>query len=149
MPIGDVCVREVMCTGRETTVSDAAKLMRERHVGNLIVVDGADNERVPVGIITDRDIVLGVISVKLEPDVITVGDLLNGELVTATDTQGIFETIEQMRLQGVRRMPIVNEKGYLVGIISLDDLIRLIASELKEIADLITWEQRREELLRQ
>jgi CBS domain-containing protein len=123
--------------------------MRERHVGNLIVVDGADNERVPVGIITDRDIVLGVISVKLEPDVITVGDLLNGELVTATDTQGIFETIEQMRLQGVRRMPIVNEKGYLVGIISLDDLIRLIASELKEIADLITWEQRREELLRQ
>lgn len=148
MNIGQVCTREVVCTGRDTTVSSAAQVMRERHVGDLIVVDEVDSERVPVGIITDRDIVLGVISVKLDPDVFTVGDLLNDELVTATDTQGIFETIEQMRMQGVRRMPIVNEKGYLVGIVSLDDLVRLIATELNEIANLMTWEQRREQLLR-
>jgi CBS domain-containing protein len=148
MPIDAICTRDVMCTGRDTTVSAAARMMRERHVGDLIVVDEVDGGRVPVGIVTDRDIVLGVISLKLDPDVFTVGDLLNGELVTAADTQGIFETIEQMRIQGVRRMPIVDEKGYLVGIVSLDDLVRHIASELNKIANLMTWEQEREELLR-
>jgi CBS domain-containing protein len=123
-------------------------MMRERHVGDLIVVDEVDGGRVPVGIVTDRDIVLGVISLKLDPDVFTVGDLLHAELITARETQGIFETIEQMRVQGVRRMPIVNEKGYLVGIVSLDDLVRHIASELNKIANLMTWEQEREQLLR-
>lgn len=148
MPIGAICTRDVVCAGRDTTVSAAAHIMRERHVGNLIVVDEVDGARLPVGIVTDRDIVLGVISLKLDPDIFTVGDLLHGELITARDTQGIFETIEQMRTQGVRRMPIVNEKGYLVGIVSLDDLVRLIASELNEIANLMRWEQQREHLLR-
>jgi len=148
MPIGAICTRDVVCTGRDTTVSAAAQIMRERHVGNLIVVDEVKGARLPVGIVTDRDIVLGVISLKLDPDVFTVGDLLHGELITARDTQGIFETIEQMRMQGVRRMPIVNEKGYLVGIVSLDDLVRLIASELNEIANLMRWEQQREHHLR-
>jgi CBS domain-containing protein len=148
MPIGAVCVRNVVCTASDTTISDAAHIMRERHVGNVIVIDEVDKKPVPVGIVTDRDIVLGVVAVKLDPDVITVGDLLNGELVTATESQGIFETIEQMRVQGVRRMPIVNNDGHLVGIVSLDDLVKLISSELSEIADLLTWEQRREELLR-
>ena len=149
MPIGAICTRDVVCTGRDTTVSAAAQIMRERHVGNLIVVDEVKGARLPVGIVTDRDIVLGVISLKLDPDVFTVGkDPLHGELITARDTQGIFETIEQMRMQGVRRMPIVNEKGYLVGIVSLDDLVRLIASELNEIANLMRWEQQREHLLR-
>jgi len=148
VPIGAICTRDVVCTGRDTKVSAAAHIMRERHVGNLIVVDEVDGARLPVGIVTDRDIVLGVISLKLDPDVFTVADLLHGELITTMDTQGIFETIEQMRLHGVRRMPIVNEKGYLVGIVSLDDLVRLIASELNKIAVLMTWEQEREQLLR-
>ena len=148
MPIDAICTRDVVCTGRDTTVSAAAHMMRERHVGDLIVVDEVDGGRVPVGIVTDRDIVLGVISLKLDPDVFTVGDLLHAELITARENQGIFETIEHMRVQGVRRMPIINEEGYLSGIVSLDDLVRYIASELNKIANLMTWEQEREQLLR-
>ena len=145
MPIGDVCVRDVVVARKETTIQQAAVLMRRHHVGDLVVVEeGASGRRVPAGIVTDRDIVVSVVATTLDAAVYTVGDLVARELVTAPEDQGVFETIQQMRANGVRRMPVVDRTGGLVGIVSVDDLIELLSEEMSELAKLISREQVRE-----
>jgi CBS domain-containing protein len=142
MPIGDVCVRDVVIATKDVTVQQAAVLMRRHHVGDLVVVvDGANGGQVPVGIVTDRDIVVSVVAPTVNAAVYTVGDLVARELVTVAEDQGVFETIQQMRMSGVRRMPVVNRAGGLVGIISVDDLIQLLSDEMSELAKLIAREQ--------
>jgi len=119
MPIGDICVRDVVVTGRDTTAREAAKLMTKHHVGNLVVVrEEAGGQAVPIGIITDRDIVRNVVAEALDPATFTLGDLGARELVTAREDQGIFECMQHMRINGIRRMPVVDREGGLVGIIS-------------------------------
>ena len=144
MPVGDICVREVVTATRETTIQEAARLMRENHVGDLLVLDHTKGNRKPVGIVTDRDIVVAIVALGLDPSVLTAGDIMGPELETAPDDQGVFETISQMRRAGVRRIPVVNKQGYLVGIMSVDDLIQLLAEEMGELAKLISREQRKE-----
>lgn len=144
MAIGTVCTREVAVAGRDTTVQEAARLMRQLHVGDLVVVENPGDTRTPVGIITDRDIVLSVLATGLDPAVFTLGDLITRDLVTCRDDQGIFECIQLMRINGVRRMPVVDHDGGLVGIISVDDLIELLAEELGELGKLIAREQAHE-----
>ena len=144
MPIGEVCVRDVVVADRSTTVQEAARLMRQHHVGNVVVVDALNGHRTPTGIVTDRDIVIGVVATSLNPAVFTLGDLVMQPLVTAREDQGIFETIQQMRAKGIRRMPIVDLQDDLVGIVSVDDLVQLLAEELSELGRLISREQARE-----
>jgi CBS domain-containing protein len=144
MPIGDICIREVVTATRDTTVQEAAQLMRENHVGDLVVMQGSNGNRAPVGIVTDRDIVVAVVAPDLDPAVLTLEDIMSPELETALEDQGVFETINQMRAAGVRRLPVVTKAGALVGILSIDDLIQLLAEEMTELAKLISREQRRE-----
>lgn len=144
MPIGHVCMRDVVIAGRDTTVREAAKLMAQHHVGNLVVIEETGGRTLPVGIITDRDIVRNVMAEDLDPAVFTLGDLVARELVTAPEDQGVFECIQNMRIHGIRRMPVVDRHGGLVGIISLDDLIQLLAEEMSELAKLISREQAHE-----
>jgi CBS domain-containing protein len=144
MPVGDICVREVVTATRDTTIQEAALLMRENHVGDLLVLDLVKGSRKPVGIITDRDIVVAIVALGLDPAVLTAGDMMGAELETVLEDQGVFETIYQMRRAGIRRIPVVNKQGYLVGIISIDDLIQLLAEEMSELAKLISREQRKE-----
>ncbi|HTS51150.1 MAG TPA: CBS domain-containing protein [Bryobacteraceae bacterium] len=148
MPIGDVCVRDVVVAGPETTVREAARLMAKQHVGNLVVVqEEAGGRVVPIGIITDRDIVRNVVAEALDARVFTLGDLGVRELVTVNEDLGIFECMQHMRLHGIRRMPVVDQDGALVGIISLDDMIQLLAEEMGELGKLIAREQAYEEAL--
>ena len=149
MPIGEICVREVVVAPKETTVQDAAHLMRQHHVGNLLIVDRPNGDGRPIGIVTDRDITISVVATKLDPSVFTLGDLVTENLVSAREDQGVFETIQQMRLKGIRRMPVVNKDGKLVGIVSVDDVIQLLAEEMNELSKLISHEQTREAQLRQ
>ena len=140
MPIGEICNREVVFSYPNHTVREAALLMREYHVGGLVVVE-ENGKRKPVGIVTDRDIAISIVALGLDPDVITVGDIMGPELVTVRENQGVFETIQQMRLKGVRRLPIVGEEGALVGIVAVDDLVALFADELSELSKVIVREQ--------
>lgn len=144
MPIGDICVRDVVTATTDTTAQQAAKLMRENHVGDLLVVDRINGKTVPVGIVTDRDIVVAIVALELDPAVICVGDIMGPKLETAQEDEGIFETIQLMRAAGVRRIPVVDSQGVLVGIVSTDDLIQLLAEEMMDLAKLISREQRRE-----
>jgi len=144
MPIGDICIREVVTASRETTIQQAAQLMRENHVGDLLVIDQQNGVRTPVGIVTDRDIVVAVVALGLDPRVLSVGDVMGPELQTVREDEGIFETLHQMRDAGVRRIPVVSEQKALVGIVSTDDIVQLLADEMTEVAKLISREQRRE-----
>jgi CBS domain-containing protein len=142
--IGTICERDVICAGRETTVQAAAKLMRHYHVGCLVIVDETDGRRVPVGIVTDRDIVVEVSALDLDPNVITIGDIGMPELVTVREGEGLLETVEIMRYKGVRRLPVVNESGELTGIVSIDDLLETLTEQMSEMARILGRERQHE-----
>jgi CBS domain-containing protein len=148
MSIGELCNRDVAFAMRETTIAAAAKLMRHYHVGSLVVVDEKAGRRVPVGIITDRDIVVEVVATGLDAGTITVGDIMVHEIVTAPESMGVMETIQLMRVKGVRRLPVVDAGGGLAGIVTVDDLLDVLAEELSELARIVVREQVREAQLR-
>ena len=148
MPVGELCIRQVVVAPRKASVLEAAKLMRQYHVGDIVVTDDIDGRRVPVGIVTDRDIVLEVLAQELDATSLTVGDIMAGDLITVRENEGVFQTIQLMRAKGARRAPVVNGEGTLVGIVSVDDLVELLAEELGELAKLISREQKREAELR-
>jgi len=144
MAIGEICSREVVLTRRDMNVREAARLMREYHVGALVVVDETGEGRVPVGMLTDRDIAVGIVAKGLDPDGLRVDEVMSPEVATARERDGVAETIELMRAKGVRRLPVVDERGTLVGIVSADDFVDLLAEEMSALARMITREQRRE-----
>jgi CBS domain-containing protein len=147
MPISDVCVRDVAIGSKDMTVQEAAQLMRRHHVGNVVVAEeGPSGRKVPVGIVTDRDIVVSVVATALDPAVYTLGDVVMEALVTAHEDDGIFESLQRMRVHAIRRMPVVDREGGLVGIVAVDDLIQLLSEEMSEITKLISREQARETL---
>jgi CBS domain-containing protein len=148
MPVGELCIRQVVVAPRNTSVLEAAKLMRQYHVGDIVVTDESDGRRVPVGIVTDRDIVLEVLAPELDAANLSVGDIMSSDLITARENAGVFQTIQLMRAKGARRAPVVNGEGFLVGIVSVDDLMELLADELSELAKLVSREQKREAEIR-
>jgi CBS domain-containing protein len=144
MPVSEICNREVVVVQRDDTALEAARLMRQHHVGDVLVVEDRNGVRVPVGIVTDRDLIMEIMAPELDEMVITVGDIIAKELVTVKESTGIFEAIQYMRQKAVRRLPIVNESGGLIGILTLDDLLELLSEELLEIAKLVKYEQQKE-----
>ena len=144
MPIGELAIRQVVVASRETSVLDAAKLMRQYHVGDVVITDETDGKRLPIGIVTDRDIVLEVLAQGVDAATLSVGDIMGGDLITVREYEGAFQTIQLMRAKGARRAPVVDKEGTLIGIVSADDFIELLAQELSELAKLISREQKQE-----
>ena len=150
MQLSEVCVLNVATCSRKTTVLEAARLMRQHHTGDLIVVDEADDERTPAGIITDRDIVVDVLGRDLDPAATLVGDMMVkiSHLVVARDTEDLSDAAERMRAHGVRRLPVVNRAGALVGVVTLDDLLQLLARNANLLAEIVSKEQAHEQRAR-
>jgi CBS domain-containing protein len=147
--IGEFCNRDVVVVTRETTVIAAAQLMRHHHVGTLVVCERLNGgRRIPVGIVTDRDVVVEVVAPELRADTITVGDIMEPGLVTARETEGLTQTLEIMRYKGVRRLPIVGADGQLIGIVAIDDLLAVLAEELDDVAKIIARGQMHEAVAR-
>jgi CBS domain-containing protein len=148
MPIGDICNREVVIIDKDCSVRDAARLMRAHHVGDLVVAEERDGRRIPIGILTDRDIVIEVIAEDVDVGSVAIGDVMSFKLLTAREEDDTFDTIKSMQTKGVRRLPVVDKQGQLVGIVTIDDLIDLLAETLMDVAGLIAYEQKREERIR-
>jgi CBS domain-containing protein len=144
MSVGEFCNREVIIIEKQESVVEAAKLMRHHHVGDVVVVEEKEGMNVPVGIVTDRDIVIEVIAEDIEPTSVAVGDIMSSELTTAGEDDELLETIKYMRSRGVRRLPVVNLQGGLVGILTVDDVLDLVAEQLSDLVGLATREQYRE-----
>ena len=144
MTIGTICNREVITVQRDATVLHAAVLMRQHHVGDVVVIENRKNKTVPIGIVTDRDIVVELVATELDCNVITVGDIIITKLIVVKDSAGVFEAIQLMANKGVRRLPVVDADGGLVGIITLDDLLLLLSKELAAFTKLVTREQKNE-----
>ncbi|MCD6707241.1 MAG: CBS domain-containing protein [Thiobacillus sp.] len=144
MAVGEICNREVVIAKKALSVVDAAQLMRKHHVGDLVVVEEKNGRRHPVGIVTDRDIVVEVVAAGVNPDALKVGDIMGPEVATVRESEGLFEALRYMRGKGVRRMPVVDRDGGLVGILTLDDLLGLLAEEMTELAKLVSHERQRE-----
>lgn len=149
MTVGEFCNREVVIASREETIVDIAKLMRRHHVGDVVIVDRSKEPPVPIGIMTDRDIVVAFIAAEVPLDSVTVGDVMSPELVTVREDEGIWECLQRMRIRGVRRIPVVNRQGGLEGILTVDDLLELFAEELLALAKVPTREVVREKKLRE
>lgn len=146
MPIADVCSRKVAVIDRKSKVTDAARVMREAHVGDVIVCAG--KERRPVGILTDRDIVVGLVAMGIAPESVQVEDVMTPTLVTVTEEQGIYDTIQLMERYGVSRLPVVTANGVLCGIVSSTDLLELLSREIGSLSRLSERQKNREKEVR-
>ncbi len=140
----EICNRDVIVIQRNEAALEAAKLMRQHHVGDVIVVDDRNGVRVPVGIVTDRDLVVEIVAPELDIAVITVGDIMAPELHTVKENTGVFEAIRLMRSKTIRRLPVVAENGGLIGILTLDDVLEMLSQELLNLAKLVRYEQKKE-----
>ena len=141
MLISDVCNRNVVCATRETTISDAASLMRHHHIGDVVVVDQLEGDRMPVGIVTDRDIVIEVVAMGLNPAAVTAGDVMTPSPVVAKQEDDALWALKVMRDRGVRRLPVVDDEGALTGLLSFDDLMQHLGTTLGDIAQVIGTER--------
>jgi CBS domain-containing protein len=141
MTIGLICNHNVATIGASEGIVDAAARMRGEHVGTLIVTERRGGAHVPVGILTDRDIVVGVVAKRVSPDSLTVGDTMTRDLLTVREDDGVEFALREMRRRGVRRAPVVGQRGELLGIVSLDDVVGHLATQLGRLADAIRLEQ--------
>lgn len=133
MAIGELCSREVIVIYRKDSVADAARLMRERHVGSVVVIEPGDGRR-PVGMLTDRDIAVGVVALGLDPEKTLVEAVMRPGLVFLRETDGVGRAVALMRDQGVRRLPVVDASDRLVGLLAADDLLDVLAGEMSDLA---------------
>ena len=144
MQISQICTHAVVSCRRGASAAEVARLMREQHVGDVIVVDSVDGQTLPVGIVTDRDLVVQVLAAGVDPELITASDLMSEQPTTALGSEGIYDAVWHMRGKGIRRLPIVDARGALVGVLTADDVTRFLASELNAVAQISTRQIRNE-----
>lgn len=144
MNTGEVCTRRVIVVAPQESIRDAARLMRHHHVGDLVVVEHADGANRPIGILTDRDIVVELLAAGVDMDAVTVGDVMSRPLLTAREQDDLSDTLKRMAQKGVRRIPVVGEDGKLAGLLSIDDLMTLLAELSQDISRLLSSELRHE-----
>lgn len=140
MSIGEICVREVVIAKARDSVHKAAQLMRDFSVRTVVVTKG----RHPVGILTDRDITVRVVAEGKDPQKTSIKEVMSARLITVRESASVGDGIRIMRGRGVRRLPVIDAEGKLIGIVTLDDLLDLIAEEMSALAALIRYEQEKE-----
>jgi CBS domain-containing protein len=145
MKLRDLCSRDVVTAEPPATLREASLLMRQGHVGALVVIERQGSGERPVGIVTDRDIVVAVIAVPgARPEGIRVGDIMSSPVFLVRESDGVFEALRTMSAHGVRRLPVVAEDGTLAGIVTADDVLRVMAAELANLGTALRRGRERE-----
>jgi len=148
MRAGEFCNREVVVVDEERSITEAAQIMREYHVGDVVICKVKNGKQTPVGIFTDRDIALEIVAKGTDPESISVGDAMSFELTTVTEDDDLMHVIEVMRDKGIRRVPVIDVDEALVGILTVDDIVDLLSEVLVDLAHLMDRQRRREAKLR-
>jgi len=144
MLVSEVFTSAVVRASRSTTLQEAAKLMRKQHVGALVVTDeGLERDR-PLGIVTDRDIVIKAVAEGLPVQRATVGEIMTQALATVLRTDTLTQALELMRTRGVRRLAVAEANGELAGIVSMDDIVDRLAGEIGAMHGILGNELARE-----
>ena len=140
MNVGQMCQRNAITIQRNDEIATAARLMREKHVGFLVVVEPSDHagDVVPGGVLTDRDIVVSTIALDIDPATLCVGDVMTRKPIVALAEDSVGDAVCQMRHAGARRLPVVGDYGHLIGVIALDDVLAHCANELGVAAAVIS-----------
>ena len=146
MKTGSICQRPVITIRSSDEVVKAAQLMREKHVGYLVVIETGTLR--PIGVLTDRDIVVAVVAREVDPATVRAGDIMSARPITADEDESVEEALGKMRQFGIRRLPVVNRRDELVGILATDDVLRALAVETQDIATAIRREQQIEGMRR-
>jgi CBS domain-containing protein len=146
MTVGEVCNRAVVIAKPGDSIAEAVRLMKTYHIGDVVVVEERQGRRVPIGIITDRDIALAVGERAVRLPFLRIDEVMSHDIVTAVEQESLHDALKKMRSFGVRRLPVVNERGGLEGIVAFDDVIGLLSEELHDLAALVEKAQTRERL---
>ncbi len=136
MHIGQICTRSLVTCSRETSAAELARKMRDQHVADVLVVESRAGRPAPVGLVTDRDLTVGVIARGRDPNQVCAADLMCTDLETALDSEFVYDAIWHMRKRQILRLPVVDSHGALVGVLTADDVAEFLASELSELARL-------------
>jgi CBS domain-containing protein len=145
MKVREFCSKEVVTVEPLASLREASIVMRNKHVGALVVVERENDGSRPVGIITDRDIIVAVIAVPgARPEGIRVCDAMSTRLAVAREDDGVFEAVQTMSERGVRRLPVVDAKGALCGIVTADDVQRVVSTEMANLATALKKGKERE-----
>lgn len=139
MAIGNMCRREVVSVKPGVSVKVAAQLMEDKNVGCVVVVEGGK----PIGILTDRDILLRVVNRGLDPAKCSAEQVMSRDVVSLKEDMGLFEALEHTKERGIRRFPVVDSGGELQGIITLDDILYILGKEMADVASIIEKESPR------
>lgn len=145
MRAGEFCNREVVVVDEERSITQTAEIMREYHVGDVVICKVRYGKQIPVGIFTDRDIALEIVAKGTDPDSISVGDAMSFDLATVTEDDDLMHVIEVMRDKGIRRVPVIDVDEALVGILTVDDIVDLLSEVLIDLAHLVDRQKKREE----
>jgi CBS domain-containing protein len=150
MNVGSICRREVVTVTPQIDLVAAAQVMRERHVGFLVVVEPEPNTKYgrPIGVLTDRDIVVSIVARGADPKLLTVADLMKRYPAMVDEADPLDQALHTMRRMGVRRLPVVGSAGMLSGVIALDDMLAVLCGEGGEAVDTVRHEQHNEARLR-
>ncbi len=141
MSVLELCSKHVVYIDHEAGITEVAQMMREEHVGCVVVVDGAGR---PIGMLTDRDLVVEVLAAEVPLENLSVRDIMSEQPLTVLEGEDIKPALNAMRAAGVRRAPVVDKEGLLSGLLSIDDVLVELSSELSDIICLIFQEQIRE-----
>ncbi len=144
MRVGEFCNREVVVIGEGSSITEAAVVMREHHVGDVVIVKARYGKQMPVGILTDRDIALEIIARGADPEVVRVGDAMSFDLSTVNEHDDLMHVIEVMRDKGIRRIPVTDADEALVGILTVDDILDVLSEVLIDLTHLVDRQKRRE-----
>ena len=127
---GEICKRKVTVGYRQTSLVAAAQLMREDHVGSVVVVDEDNGSRRVCGMVTDRDIVMAVVATGLLPEPLCLEDIMSERLITVAEADSLTDLMRAMRDHGVRRLPVVDAQDELMGLVTMDDVLKILVREL-------------------
>lgn len=143
MNVGEICCRDVVIAGKQDSIFMVARLMRDHQVSNVVMVESRNGINVPLGVLSDRDIVIKIIAEGLDLNHIRVGDIINGQVLTAHEGDDVTITLKRMRHSGIRRVPIVSQDNGLIGILSIDDILDTVTEQLNDIDQIIAHEHTR------
>lgn len=144
MNVGDICTRNPAAVSASATLSEVAHVMRDRHIGAVIVTAQPLDHSVPIGIITDRDIACAQLDRPSDLGSLNAEQVMTRDPLVLDESDSLSTAIERMRARGVRRAPVISAHGALVGIVSTDDLLAMVARKAMQLARLVTLQPRQE-----